>query len=51
VGFLTNVAAANGMKFTWFDTSQPANGNGGHVYGVGLSSEDKDAIVEYMKMF
>jgi choline dehydrogenase len=51
VGFLTNVAKANGMDFTWFDTSQPANSNGGHVYGVGLSSEDKDAIVEYMKMF
>jgi len=51
VGFLTNVAKANGMQFTWFDTGQPANGNGGHLYGVGLSPGDKDAIVEYMKTF
>jgi len=51
VGFLTNVAKAHGMQFTWFDTGQPANGNGGHLYGVGLSPGDKDAIVEYMKTF
>ncbi|HXO19234.1 MAG TPA: c-type cytochrome [Thermoanaerobaculia bacterium] len=51
VGFVSNVAAANGLRFTWFDTALPANGNFGHVYGVNLSAEDKDAIVEFMKSF
>ncbi len=49
VGFVSNVAAENGKKFFKFDTTQPGNSNSGHLYGVNLAPEEKDAIVEYMK--
>jgi hypothetical protein len=29
----------------------PGNSNAGHLYGVDLLPEDRDAIVEYMKTF
>jgi hypothetical protein len=45
------VAEEDGSRFFLFDTSLPGNGNGGHVYAVQLPDEDKDAIVEYLKMF
>jgi mono/diheme cytochrome c family protein len=32
-----------------FDTAERGNSNRGHVYGVGLSGELKDALVEYLK--
>lgn len=32
-----------------FDTSVPGNGNGGHLYGVGLTDAEKRALVEYLK--
>jgi hypothetical protein len=32
-----------------FDTTIPGNSNRGHLYGVDLSPEQKDALVEYMK--
>lgn len=32
-----------------FDTRQPGNGNGGHLYGTGLAEADKRALIEYLK--
>lgn len=29
--------------------SEPGNGNGGHEYGLDLSAEEKDALIEYLK--
>lgn len=49
VGFVSDVAAENGQEFFLFDTSLPGNANGGHLYAIELSAEDKDALVEYMK--
>ncbi|NJK40243.1 MAG: c-type cytochrome [Acaryochloridaceae cyanobacterium SU_2_1] len=49
VGFVADVAAANGSKFFEYDTSLPGNGHDGHLYGVTLSSQDKTALVEYLK--
>ena len=48
VGFVTEGADAEriGSKF---DVSQKGNGNMGHVFGVNLSPEEKDALVEYLK--
>ncbi|MEZ5289689.1 MAG: hypothetical protein R2745_01260 [Vicinamibacterales bacterium] len=51
VGFVSDVAAADGQVFTRFDTSVPGNGAGGHVYGTTLADDDKRAIVEYLKTF
>lgn len=51
LGFVYDVAEENGSRFFLFDTSLPGNGNGGHIYAVHLSAEDKDAIVEYLKLF
>ncbi|XHR83403.1 MAG: c-type cytochrome [Gloeotrichia echinulata GP01] len=49
VGFVSDVAEENGKKYFKFDTTKPGNSNSGHLYGIDLSSEEKDAIVEYMK--
>lgn len=49
VGFVSNVAEENGKKYFKFDTTLPGNSNSGHLYGTDLSSEEKDAVVEYMK--
>ena len=51
VGFVHDVAEENGTRFFLFDTTLPGNGNGGHVYAVDLTDAEKDAIVEYLKMF
>ncbi|WP_229680781.1 di-heme-cytochrome C peroxidase [Marinobacterium zhoushanense] len=32
-----------------FDTTEPGNGNAGHLYGTGLSDTDKRALIEYLK--
>jgi hypothetical protein len=34
-----------------YDTRERGNGNGGHLFGVGLSDADKTALVEYLKTF
>ena len=34
---------------TRFDTSERANGNGGHVFGVDLPASEKNALLEYLK--
>ena len=51
VGFVSNVASADGQMFTRYDTTIPGNANGGHLYGTTLSDDDKRAIVEYLKTF
>ncbi|MBO3457477.1 cytochrome c [Aetokthonos hydrillicola Thurmond2011] len=49
VGFVSNVAAEGDHDFFKFDTKLPGNSNSGHLYGTDLSSEEKEALVEYMK--
>lgn len=49
VGFVSNIAQEENKKFFKFDTSILGNSNSGHLYGTDLSSEDKNALIEYMK--
>ena len=51
VGFVSDVAEENGVRYSLIDTSLPGNSNAGHIYATDLSDADKDAIVEYMKTF
>ena len=48
VGFMSQGSAAEKEGFQ-YDTSLPANGNGGHTYGTDLGDDEKLALVEYMK--
>ena len=49
VGFVSNVAEADGRRFFIYDVRTPGNGNGGHLYGTKLTAEQKESLVEYMK--
>jgi mono/diheme cytochrome c family protein len=49
VGFVSDVAQENGQPIFPFDTTLPGNDNSGHTYGVDLSAEAKDKLVEYLK--
>jgi len=49
VGFVSNVAEENGRHYFRYDVALPGNGNQGHLYGVDLTSAEKDALVEYLK--
>lgn len=49
VGFVSDVATENKKQFFKFDTTLPGNSNSGHLYGTDLASEEKEALVEYMK--
>lgn len=49
VGFVSDISEANGRRFFDVDIAEPGNANIGHHYGIDLSAEQKDAIVEYMK--
>ena len=49
VGFVSDVAEEGGHKYFLYDTTLPGNGNGGHLYGLGLAPAEKDALVEFMK--
>ena len=54
VGFISDVPEEKDRKYFKFDTRLPGNGNSGHEgeeYGTGLSAEDKDALVEFLKTF
>jgi len=51
VGFVADVAEERGRRYFRYDTSVPGNSNAGHLYGVSLPDEDKQAIVEYLKTF
>jgi hypothetical protein len=48
VGFVSTGPEAERLG-TQYDTSLPANGNAGHLYGTGLAPEDKRALLEYLK--
>jgi hypothetical protein len=48
VGFISQGPEATRVGFR-YDTQLPGNGNGGHVYGTGLSERDKQALIEHMK--
>jgi hypothetical protein len=48
LGFISDgEAAAQGGVL--YDTQTPGNGNGGHLYGVDLSSAQKKALLEFLK--
>jgi mono/diheme cytochrome c family protein len=49
VGFVSNVETADGRTFFKFDSGDRGNGNGGHLYGIELSEDDKNALIEYLK--
>lgn len=51
VGFISNVSQQGNQRFFLYDTRVLGNGNGGHLWGVNLPPDQKDAIVEYMKKF
>jgi hypothetical protein len=54
VGFISDRSEEGGRPFFKFDTRLPGNGNQGHEgdeYGTSLSSEEKDALVEFLKTF
>jgi hypothetical protein len=34
---------------TVFDATLPGNGNAGHTYGITLSPEEKQGLLEYLK--
>ncbi|NER23757.1 MAG: cytochrome c [Symploca sp. SIO1C2] len=49
VGFVSDVAEEQGKQYFKFDTRLPGNSNSGHLYGIDLDSQDKEALVEYLK--
>jgi hypothetical protein len=51
VGFVTNEPTRGGRQFSRFDTSLPGNANVGHLYGIGLSAGDKNALIEHLKTY
>jgi hypothetical protein len=48
-GFVSDRPAEGLRRFTRFDTTERANGNGGHVYGTTLPDGEKRALVAYLK--
>ncbi|MGK7877492.1 MAG: c-type cytochrome [Xenococcaceae cyanobacterium] len=48
VGFVSEGPEAEKVGFK-YDTRVTANGNQGHLYGIDLSSDDKKALIEYLK--
>ncbi|MCC5638573.1 cytochrome c [Nostoc sp. CHAB 5844] len=48
VGFVSEGKEAERVGFK-YDTSVAANSNQGHLYGTGLPSDDKKALIEYLK--
>jgi len=48
VGFVSSGSEAEPVGFK-YDTSVPANGNQGHLYGTALFPQDKKALIEYLK--
>jgi hypothetical protein len=49
VGFVSDVPSEGSTPFTFHDTSEPANGNEGHLWGTDLDPDLKDALLEYLK--
>ena len=50
VGYISTLPEENGKKFFLYDTARPGNHNTGHLYGTNLPNEDKDALLEYLKL-
>lgn len=48
VGFVSEGKEAEKAGFR-YDTTVPANGNQGHLYGTDLSTDDKANLIEYLK--
>ena len=48
VGFVSEGTTAETEGFK-YDTTLDGNSNQGHLYGTELSSEEKQALVEYLK--
>ena len=48
VGFVTQGQAAERLG-SRFDTSERANGNQGHTFGTALPTDEKTALIEYLK--
>lgn len=48
VGFVSDGPIAERVG-TRYDTSQPGNGNGGHLYGTTLTPAEKRALLEFLK--
>ena len=48
VGFVSSgpEAEAQGVRF---DTTLKGNGNGGHLYGVTLTTKQREDLLEYLK--
>jgi len=51
VGFVSTETEARGRRFFRYDTSLPGNSAAGHSYGVSLGSDEKNALIEYLKTF
>lgn len=49
VGFISNVPEENGFRFFKYNTSDVGNSNEGHLYGTGLTADEKKELVEYLK--
>jgi hypothetical protein len=49
VGFRSSEPDDDCPRLSLFDTRGRGEGNGGHLYGTGLSAEQKNALVEYLK--
>ena len=49
VGYVSTVAKEENKTFFLYDTSERGNSNEGHRYGTDLSSNDKAALIEYLK--
>jgi cytochrome c5 len=48
VGFVSSGPAAERVGVR-YDTGEPGNSNGGHLWGTALAEDDKHALIEYLK--
>ena len=49
VGYVSTIAEEQGKTYFQYDTHEPGNGNGGHLYGTDLAEDAKEALLEYLK--
>jgi hypothetical protein len=50
LGYRSSPDAPSAGPLFVFDATKPGNSNGGHVYGMQLSDDDKWALIEYLKV-
>ena len=50
VGYVSTVDRENGKEFFEYKTELSGNHNTGHLYGTNLPNEDKDALLEYLRV-